>query len=550
MKLSADRGQRWLVLGLLCVVILLTYSSAWSTSATFDEPYHVAIGYDTWIKGVQRWDFIHPSFSRRWISLPLLLLRLEIPDYVTNQGELAHRFVFHNKVPPETLLHWARPMTLLPMLWLACGVFLWSRQLFGPRAGVLSLLCIVLDPNMSAHSQLTTNDIIMTAAFFWATYLFWRLRRPPTLRLTAEAGIVAGVALTSKYSALVLVPALLILLMITDQREANRRRARAIVLALGIAAAFIFLESGLELTSLAEFINEQLGLQGNALINDWPAWATVRLPFVRYLYGIWTLFNSYAGGRPTFLLGQLRSVGTPLYFPVVFLFKTPVAALGLFSWTLVTSLQSLVRNRTVMGNGHFHAALFLLLPPLLYALVAVAGRLNLGYRHLLPILPFLYVAIGQLAQVLGDRRARLVMAGLLTGLALENLVTYPHYLAFFNSAVGGPSAGHRYLVDSNLDWGQELISLAEFQSAHQTGPVHLAYFGSADPASYGVDYYCLPSLGYLDCPESKLPTRGWVAVSATCLQGLCTAETDFYAALRAMEPSTVLGHSMFLYHLP
>jgi hypothetical protein len=550
MKHSADRGQRWLVLGLLCVVILLTYSSAWRKSPTFDEPYHVAVGYAAWTETVQRWDFIHPSLGRRWVSLPLLLLQPDIPDGVTNQGELAHQFVFHNKVSPETIFCWTRPMTLVPMLWLAWGVFLWSRQLFGARAGILSLLCIVLDPNMSAHSQLATNDIIMAATFFWATYLFWRLSLTHSFLLTIGAGVVTGLALTTKYSALVLLPALLILLIISHLKGNRRQQVPVILLALGLAAVFVFLEEGMELISLAEFTNEQLGLRAGALIDDWPVWATVRLPYMRYLYGVWTLFNSYAGGRPVFLLGELLSVGTPLYFPAVFLFKTSLSVLGLLIWRAATSLRSSARRGNTIQGKRQHDALFLILPPLSYVSVAMVGRLNLGYRHLLPMFPFLYVAIGQLGQVLGGRRGRLVMGGLLIGLALENLLTFPHYLAFFNLAVGGPSAGHRYLVDSNLDWGQELISLAEFQSAHQTGPVYLGYFGSADPAAYGVEYHCLPGLGYIECPESDLPANGWVAVSATCLQGLCTEEPDFYATLRGREPSAVLGYSMFLYHLP
>jgi len=306
----------------------------------------------------------------------------------------------------------------------------------------------------------------------------------------------------------------------------------------------------MELISLAEFANEQLALKGEPLISDWPSWATVRVPFVRYLYGIWTLFNSYSGGRPTFLLGKVLSVGTPLYFPVVFLFKTSLPVLGLLLWRLMAAGRPLIHSLWARDWRRWRDALFLGLPPLLYTLFAISSRLNLGYRHLLPILPFLYVGIGRLATVARGRRARLVMGGLVLWLALESLATFPHYLAYFNLAVGGPSAGHRYLVDSNLDWGQELIALSDYQTAHQTGPVHLSYFGSADPAAYGVDYRCLPSLGLLDCPEASLPTEGWVAVSATCLQGLCTVDPDCYASLRTREPVAVLGHSMFLYHLP
>jgi hypothetical protein len=320
--------------------------------------------------------------------------------------------------------------------------------------------------------------------------------------------------------------------------------------AFGIAAATVWLVSGMELISLAEFTAERLSMQGDSTIRDWPVWATVRVPFVRYLYSVWTLLTTLSKGMPTFLLGEVLADGTPLYFPVVFLLKTPLPVLGLLIWALAIAVRHI--NRSLWGGRpwHWRDALFLALPPLTYFALSLSSRLNLGYRHLLPVLPFLYVGIGRLAKEVSGRRGTLVLGGLTLWLALESLVTFPHYLTYFNPAAGGPAAGHRYLVDSNLDWGQELVSLAEFQAANQTGPVHLSYFGSADPSAYGVEYVCLPSLGLLSCPEADLPADGWVAVSATCLQGLCTADPGFYAPLRHRQADAVLGHSMFLYDLP
>jgi hypothetical protein len=538
------------VIGLLCLVPLLALSSAWNKSPTFDEPYQIAVGYATWVDGVQHWDFIHPSLGSRWISLPLLFLRPNLPTSITEESELAHQFVLQNGRQLQTLVRWARLMGLLPAVALALGVYHWSRELSGGRAALLGLLCIALDPNMLAHARLAKNDTVMAAGFFWTVYLFWRLNRQHGFWPIVWAGLALGVALTAKYSSLVLVPALWVLMALAGSKEERRQRFGATVAAFAVAGTVIFLDSAMEFVSVAGFGVEQLAIRGKPVVTSWPTWATVRLPLLRYLYGIWFMFFSYSSGRPTFLLGRVLTKGTPLYFPVAFLLKTPVPVLVLVAWGLITACRGLVRSGHAGDRSFRYDAMFLCAAPAAYFILAIPSGLNLGYRHLLPVLPFAYVGIGCLANATRDRWAKLVLAGLVLWLALSSLLVFPHYLAFFNLAAGGPAGGYRYLVDSNLDWGQELISLSEFQSTHQTGRIDLSYFGTADPAAYGIEYDCLPGFGLLECQEAELPTEGWVAVSATCLQGLCTPDPEFYATLRSREPDAVLGHSMFLYDLP
>jgi len=175
-----------------------------------------------------------------------------------------------------------------------------------------------------------------------------------------------------------------------------------------------------------------------------------------------------------------------------------------------------------------------------HARLILRGEPLYGTHHPAHHTPAVYYAYALAFLLLGDS----VLAVKLL------LVVWIYATAYLMFRLGGPAAGHHYLADPNLDWGQESIALSDYQTAHQTGVIHLGYFGSAEPSAYGVRYQCLPGLGLLDCPEADLPTDGWVAVSATCLQGLCTSDPDFYASLRARDPTDVLGHSMFLYHLP
>src|SRR5207248_3317284 len=186
---------------------------------------------------------------------------------------------------------------------------------------------------------------------------------------------------------------------------------------------------------------------------------------------------------------------------------------------------------------------------------AMTSHLNLGLRHVLPIYPFLFliVAVSISRAAAAKPRATFAAAMLLAGLlAGETLAAYPNYIPFFNAAAGGPGGGLRILGDSNLDWGQDLPLLADWQAKHPTQRLYFCYFGSADPSFYGIRYINLPS-GYFLNPTAQLPDApGVIAVSATKLQGIHVYPQvlGFYDALRAQRPCEVLGGTIYLYDYP
>src|SRR6185503_16908209 len=198
------------------------------------------------------------------------------------------------------------------------------------------------------------------------------------------------------------------------------------------------------------------------------------------------------------------------------------------------------------------------LPFVLYFAMAVSRSINIGHRHLLPVYPFLFVAAGSVAHSLIGLRpgrtrtlATAALGALLAWYAVGTLRVHPHYLAYFNELAGGPAGGYRYLVDSNLDWGQDLIGLREFMSRSGVPRLKLLYFGTADPGYYGVACDRLP--GYQPPPPSTLVRDvrpgDIVAVSATHLQGLyLEPEVRVLAErLRAQRPLAVIGYSLFVY---
>ena len=264
--------------------------------------------------------------------------------------------------------------------------------------------------------------------------------------------------------------------------------------------------------------------------------------------------------HPSFLLGNYSSTGFRSYFFYAFLLKTPLPALVLILTALVLSL------RRYADRGW--PVIFLLGPAGLYFLATSMSHLNIGIRHLLPVYPFLYVLAGGLALELNRRRpttrvvALLVMVG---AIAVSSRMVFfpacgskwqtvaPHYLAYFNELAGGPANGYTKLVDSNLDWGQDLKNLKLWLDAHAIkDPVCLCYFGMADPRYYQIVYYNMP-VGYqygLEEGFEQLRPGGFLAISATKLQGVFFSPARRDAWKNLLEHCRlidVIGYSIFVY---
>jgi len=254
------------------------------------------------------------------------------------------------------------------------------------------------------------------------------------------------------------------------------------------------------------------------------------------------------GGRPGYLLGQISTEGWWYYFPIAFAVKTPVPTL----LGLILGTVTLVRRPR-------RADLFIGIPPLLFFAALSMARLNLGYRHLLPVIPFLALHIGRLAEPTtpwfrpGLARPSLFL--LLAWLGVGTVALYPHFLAYFNPIGGGPENGWRILVDSNIDWGQDLIGLRRWMEREDVNRVRLSWFGSAPPEAYGVPHERLPGLphGYelwQDPPfDPDQPEPGVYAISVTNLVGVVLPDPTLYGWFMERTPDARIGHSVFIYRV-
>jgi len=295
-------------------------------------------------------------------------------------------------------------------------------------------------------------------------------------------------------------------------------------------------------------------------------------PMVRawgeYLLGLVLTTWRASAGDLAFFLGEVSASGWRQYFPVVYAMKEPLAFHLLTAVALVLALtrvwSSSMSLRSMVAWLRSHPADTLMLSWLaLYWSMAIHSRLNLGIRHLLPVFPFTIMLVSRqigrwlemapglsvrLLSLLSTRRV--VVACLLLWQVVSVLRVYPSFLAYFNEAVGGPAGGARYVVDSNLDWGQDLRRLRAFVDTHQITQIGVDYFGGGSPG-YELGEKFIP------WESAKGPYPGWLAVSVSLLQfsqarwdpALEYPAADAYAWLQGKRPAAQIGHSIYVFDL-
>jgi hypothetical protein len=279
-------------------------------------------------------------------------------------------------------------------------------------------------------------------------------------------------------------------------------------------------------------------------VRAWPG-TTLPLPATTYLLNVRTLIGHADRGHGAFLMGQVSIHGWWYYFPVAFLLKTPLPTLlflGVAAWDTVR-------------RARWREEAPLLFFPAAYFGFALASSLNIGFRYILPIVPFIITYAAKVAGLTWLRPTwlrRYALPVLMVLYAGTSLRLHPHYLAYFNLLAGGPEGGYRYLVDSNLDWGQDLKLLKAYLDEQGVDEVWLGYLGTADPAYYGIRYRSLFVPGTSRPAEGFFPINpapGWYAVSATVLQGAYSPEPDLFDWFRRHEPMARIGYSIFVYRV-
>jgi len=527
------------VAALLLSFLVLCITSALQKSATWDETHYLGAG--NYALKTHHFDLpetrLHPILWTVWHDLPLLVT--PVPEKVWKEpDEILRGQKIMALRPDDTLLNACR-FTLLPFaLVLGVFVFRWARQLYGDFGGLLSLTFFCFCPNILAHAPLITPDMMFSCFAVLSAHRLWRLAKMPSRRNLLCCGLALGLMLLSKYTALLFVA----VLFVTDlcYRIATRqlhwrsfqglwRGLRHWPVLLGIGFLLVWGCYGFRVGILVL-----------------PSGTGVPIFAAPFFQGVIYQYLQSREAHTFFLMGMYSSTGWWFYYIVVCLIKLPVGILVL--------ALGLVLGRRWLGLQFRSDELYLAVPfILMFIYFSCFNTIHNGFRYLLPVYPLLLVFIGKYGEILHRMAVRAAVCLLTLWMVAGSVWIWPDYLAYFNELIGGPREGYHWLGDSNLDWGQDLKGLGNFMVDHDIKRISLSYFGTADPAHYGINYAYLPSTYSSLRPAPPLEKGGlpprFVAIGASEYQAIGFADKNVFRFYYHYVPNYMIGCSILIYDL-
>jgi len=529
-------------------------------SQTTDEAVHLSAGYTYLTRFDFRFNPEHPDLVKLLAATPLLFLKINLPadnKYWDKAGDFFYDSWKDNRAFGEELMYQlgndagrvlflARlPMAALTLL-LGLLIFAIAMRFWGAAGGLFATVLYVFDPLVNAHGHLVTTDIAASAGYLLAIYAFWRFLQNPRWRNVFFLAGAVGLAQLTKYTQIILYPAVLVLLLyfVISHRQLKNfwRLLGKILVAFALVWVIIWAGYGFKMSRVPYVSNfrEQvlvpngystLGLRGEAGIQETLNVARWVLLPRDYYKGLTMVSLHASGGHDSFLLGQTSKKGWWYYFPVLLAAKTPLPTLIIFAAATV-----LVLWKKRAPHSSFDAGRFFLLAAALYLAFAMTSKADLGVRHILPIYPLLFVISGAIFAV--KVRWLKVFAGLAAvALIFEFVLAYPYYLSYFNFVFGGTKDGYKVATDSNYDWGQDLYRIKKYLDANNLGEPFVEYTWAGESS---LDYY---GIKRRPLSEFKPGATGYLVIGAT---GLHSSQYDW---LKSKSPYARITPGVFVYKL-
>lgn len=579
-----------LVVLFLSSMFVLEATSAWQESQTIDEAVHLSAGLSYLKTGDFRLNPEHPPLIKELAALPLLFTNVHLPtEHETwrrwNQYQFGYEFLYHNHLSARTILFLGRLPVMLISILLGWWIFRLSRELFGDWGGVLSVGLYAFDPGFIAHSHYVTTDVGFTAFAFWAAIRFKRLLDAPTKRNGLIFALAVWLATMSKFAIIAYLVTLGIAFLILKLREPRhtvlriKHGLKVLLIALPIFALVTWAFYGFDIrrriddprvkelyeqrvdylqkndvktgSALVRFVMTKVGDKGTSI----GAWidrtSTIAVPGYAFFRGAIAVVGHSIGGQESYLHGEFRDTGWWYYFPATIALKTPLPTLAAFLASLLLAASWVYRQRQqhmswlqVLRSAD-RTVLFLTVIPITYLIISMGSHLNLGWRHIMPIYPFLFVLAGSLASPKFVSRFRLRAAAVtigVGGLIITQIMAYPKEIGYFNSIAGGSKNGAAWLIDSNLDWGQDLPKLSVWMRAQHLTALPFVYYGWAKVDAFLTPLH-LPTTAQLARGET---IHGYVAISI----GQLYRRDGAYDWLKAKTPVTTIGTSINVFLIP
>jgi Dolichyl-phosphate-mannose-protein mannosyltransferase len=567
--------MRWFVILLLSIHASLLTWSATKHSPNLNEPAHL-------VAGVSHWKFsrfelyrVNPPLIRMVAAIPILFsdATFDWSGFQDSPGarpvfDIGKQFINSNGEKSIWYFIIAR-WTCIPFSILGGYIcYLWAKELFGPIAGLFSLTLWCFSPNILAHGQFITPAAGSTALGITAAYFFWKWLRHPGWKFAVIAGITLGLAELTKSTWIILFGLwpLIWILWFTMQKESKKTGWKKQLSQLGcvllIGLYLLNLGYGFEgsFTKLKnfQFVSnfltenrsteiEEREMKTNRFADSWLG--KVPLPFPKnYILGIDIQKKDFENfGRESYLRGEFQVKGWWYYYLYALAIKVPV---GFWIIFFLANLHSLVSKST--NTASWRDGLMLAVPSITI-LILVSSQTGFSHhmRYVLPIFPFAFIWMGQSALWIAKRGelATIITCSSLIWAVGSSLWLYPHSLSYFNEIIGGPMHGHNHLINSNIDWGQDLVLLKDWIEDHpEAKNLQLCYYGHLDPKDLGFDNP-LPPINKKREPNFK-PPSGWYAISINYLRGYGWKQPkDGFSYFQNYKPVATVGYSIYIYHV-
>jgi len=471
-------------------------------------------------------------------------------DFIAANGERVFRLF--------TLARWAcLPFTLLGGI--VC--YRWARELYGVSAGLLAAALWCFDPTLLAHAQTMNADLPGAALGVAAGYVFWCWLRRPTGTLAAAAGLTLGLALLARTTLAVLAAAWVIVWLMQLPRITRRAMSALQMAWMGLVAVYVLnlgysFEGSFRPLNEFSFVSSALGgpqagrdAPANRFRGTWLGACPVPLP-AHFVVGLDLQkydFENADGRHKSYLRGEWSTHGWWYYYAYGLAVKWPLGTWGLLMLCLASCLTRRLAARPDSAREAVPPGeeLLVVSAAAVFVLVSAQTGFSTHFRYVLPMFPFLFVWMARVAAC--SRVWRWGAALCVGAVVAASLAVYPHSLAYFNALAGGPRAGHRHLLSSSLDWGQDLLFLRDWLRDHpKAAGIALAAVGPTPHELIGVESGSPPPRRYEKdgmIAATGGPQPGYYAVSVTYLH------EPAFEYFQAFEPVGTAGYSILIYHL-
>ncbi len=507
---SRSNGIAVLLLALGTYAISISYPEI---SNTYDEQAHVAAGMQWWEQDQFTYECMTPPLARAAASALLYL------HDVTAHGMFYEDMYAVGTRILDTGKGYMNNLTLaregmLPFYLLGgCCIFLWSRRLYGEKTGLLSLGFYIFSPIITGHAGLAATDLTYGITFVLTVFAFTLWMDRPSILLSCFMGVCAGLMVIAKTSGLVQFP----------------------------VAAIMILEWHF-------FYLYAYGTPKTSRLRPYLKWGMFAgLPCFLMLIEATYFFDNFAGficgigqaniknslKHAVWLFGPLNNNPLWYYFFVGFFFKSPLPFLLLLGAGVWFS------TRRQAGLLYQHRTFFPVIASVAVLWCTGISNINIGARHAMPAFIMATIPAGYgLSRLLDARRTYVRYAAL--GLVLWQLVAFvriaPDYFAYFNEFAGDHP--ENVLLDTDLDWGQDLVHLKHTIEEKQAHNVMICNFGNDN-------YRAVVGPDIRTCDNSH--PSGWFAVS---YYYILIRPTPEQTRMINEQPYIPVGRSMRLYHLP